>query len=83
LIANGRLNGGDFTFQDTIQGSSTVDYNLLNIQDCQYVHEFTVLEQNEFSDNSPLNLCIGKQRALSLDIWPVPIISSVIGYLCV
>jgi len=30
--------------------------------------------------NSPL---LGKQRALSLDIWPVPNIDSAIGYFCV
>ena len=26
---------------------------------------------------------LGKQRALSLDIWPVPNIDSAIGYFCV
>ena len=60
LIANGSLNDGDFTFQGS-QGSSTVDYVLLNNHDFQYVTEFTILEQNEFSDHSPLRLCIDRQ----------------------
>jgi len=46
LIANGGLNDGEFTFQGS-QGSSNVDYSLLNNHDFQYVNEFTILEQNE------------------------------------
>ena len=60
LIANGSLNDGDFTFQG-LHGSSTVDYVLLNNHDFQYVTEFTILEQNEFSDHSPLRPCIDRQ----------------------
>ena len=64
LIANGRLNDGEFTFQGS-QGSSTVDYILLNNHDFQYVNEFTILEQNEFSDHSPLRLCIDRHTELT------------------
>ena len=60
MIANGSLNDGEFTFQGS-HGSSTVDYVLLNNHDFQYVTEFTILEQNEFSDHSPLRLCIDRQ----------------------
>ena len=48
LIANGRLNDGDFTFQG-LHGSSTVDDDLLNNHAFQLVNEFTILEQREFS----------------------------------
>ena len=64
LIANGSLNDGEFTFQGS-HGSSTVDYVLLNNHDFQYVTEFTILEQNEFSDHSPLRLCIDRQTELT------------------
>jgi len=40
-----------------------------------------VIQKKRFSaKRAIIGTCIGKQRALSLEIWPIPNIDSVIGY---
>ena len=57
IIANGRLhkdaNIGEFTFHNK-NGSSTVDYLLLQAEDIEIIKEFQVQEPNEFSDHAAL-----------------------------
>ena len=59
-IGNGRLhndcNIGEFTFH-SYNGSSTVDYLLLDKHDYKHVVHFNILQQNEFSDHSGINVC--------------------------
>ena len=59
-IGNGRLhndsNIGDFTFH-SYNGSSMVDYLLLDKHDYKHVVYFNILQRNEFSDNSVINVC--------------------------
>lgn len=55
VIGNGRLHSdldiGDYTFHSR-NGSSVVDYLLLNADDMQYISDFKILDPNEFSDHS-------------------------------
>ena len=41
------------------------------------------LKQTNKQTNISKGDTIGKQRALSLDIWPIPTIDRVVGYSCV
>lgn len=62
IIANGRVNNGDFTFHMVSVESMDL---LLSYTDLQNIKEFTILEQNEFSDHSPLSFRIlGKRQVI-------------------
>ena len=61
IIANGRIhndnNVGGFTFINT-NGSSTVDYLLLSPTDFSLLKCFKILDPNEFSDHSGIEISI-------------------------
>ena len=69
VIGNGRLhdddNIGEFTLCSK-NGSSVVDYFLLQKQDFLYVTDFKILNQNEFSDHSGLSFSFEKSTVRSL-----------------
>ena len=61
VIGNGRLHNdlgiGDFTFH-SFNGSSTVDYFLLNPDDFKHVTGFSILDTNEFSDHCAIEFMV-------------------------
>ena len=71
VIGNGRLHSdrgiGDFTFHSK-NGSSVVDYVLLNFDDFDCLSNFCILPPNEFSDHSGLELSLtGIENSLQED----------------
>ena len=71
VIGNGHLHNdesvGEITFYSK-NGSSVVDYFLLQKQDFSYVIDFRILNQNEFSDHSGLSFSFAKSTLRSLTI---------------
>ena len=69
VIGNGHLHNdesvGEITFYSK-NGSSVVDYFLLQKQDFSYVIDFRILNQNEFSDHSGLSFSFEKSTLRSL-----------------
>ena len=65
VIGNGRLhtdlNIGEYTFH-SMNGSSTVDYLLLNIHDLQFISNFEILNPNEFSDHCGIKVHIESKQ---------------------
>ena len=55
IIANGRLHTdhavGEYTYH-SVNGSSVVDYLLLNVTDIDYISHFCILQPNEFLDQA-------------------------------
>jgi len=54
----------DFTFH-SLNGSSVVDYLILNKDDMQFVTDFCVLQPNEFSDHSGVTFSLYGNRPLT------------------
>ena len=69
FIANGRTLGdlqGKFTCHQT-NGSSTVDYAIINETMSDYLHSFQVLDPNTGSDHSPIKMKINLPNKLKHD----------------
>lgn len=65
LICNGRLHNdtdGLFTFTN-INGNSTVDYLLMNINDFKHVTDFYVSLPTDLSDHNAINICLQTKRS--------------------
>ena len=60
-IANGRIEGGEFTFSSH-NGQSVVDYVLASFHDMHMINRFEILPFNEFSDHAPLSLVFPANR---------------------
>jgi len=64
IIANGRLpndKSGEYTFQNN-NGSSTVDYFLLNYHDFETIKDFYILSPTEFSDHNGVHIILSRTR---------------------
>jgi len=64
LICNGRLcndKHGEYTFINN-NGSSVVDYCILNKADFVYINDFNVQPPTDISDHSALNICIQRSK---------------------
>lgn len=66
-IANGRLEGGEFTYCSQ-RGQSVVDYLLTDFLDFKFIKEFKILSFNEFSDHAPLVLMFSVIRSKSTPV---------------
>ena len=68
VIGNGRFHQdariGEFTFH-SLNGSSVVDYLILNIDDMQLVTDFCVLQPNEFSDHAGVTFSLHENRPIT------------------
>lgn len=71
VIGNGRLYGdlgiGEYTYH-SMNGSSMVDYFILNPHDLKNVTDFNILEPNEFSDHSGIEIKFAQNSLLSKEI---------------
>ena len=69
IIANGRLSGdqdGKHTFCSA-RGLSVTDYLLLNINDIMSIHNFIILDWNNFSDHAPVYFSFEKHSPRKTD----------------